>query len=96
MRITETMTFDEYWLEPRFELKRPDLTGSRIRAFGDNIYHRDAHGKWVQEDSHHSLPGGEINVVNLTDDTQTDRVLVSSEFWYFGAHAPLIPNRFRG
>lgn len=96
MRVTETMTFDEYWLEPRFQLKRPDLTGSRMRAFGDNIYHRDEDGNWVQEDSHHSLPGGEMNVVNLADDTQTDRVLISSEFWYFGARAPVIPNRFRG
>lgn len=96
MRITECMPFDAYWAEPRFVLKRPDLTGSRMRAFGDNIYHRDQNGDWVQEDSHHSLPGGEVNLVNLNDDTQTDCVLISREFWYFGADAPLIPTRFRG
>lgn len=96
MRVTETLSFDEYWSDPRFELKRPDLTGSRMRAFGDNIYHRDEHGNWLQEDSHHSLPGGEVNMVNLADDTQSDRVLISSEFWYFGSSAPVIPDRFRG
>jgi hypothetical protein len=66
-----------------------------MRAFGDNIYHHDEDGDWVQEDSHHSLPGGEVNLVNLRDDTQTDQVLVSNEFWYFGADAPLIPEQFR-
>lgn len=96
MRVTEVLSFDEYWADPRFALKRPDLTGSRMRAFGDNIYHRDPDGNWIQEDSHHSLPGGEVNRVNLDDDTKTDRVLISDEFWYFGASAPLIPERFRG
>lgn len=96
MRVTERVTFDDYWNDTRFAPKRPDLTGSRMRAFGDNIYHRNESGDWVQEDSHHSLPGGEINLVNLLDDTQTDVVLISNEFWYFGANAPLIPEQFRG
>jgi hypothetical protein len=96
MRVVERMPFDSYWADPRFTLKRPDLTSSRMRAFGDNIYHHDENADWVQADSHHSLPGGEVNLVNLVDDTQTDQVLISNEFWYFGADAPLIPVRFRG
>ncbi len=96
MRIAETIAFDAYWADPRFALKRPDLTGSRMRAYGDNIYHHAPEGDWVQEDSHHSLPGGEINQINLDDDTKTDRVLISDEFWYFGRNAPLIPAQFRG
>ena len=96
MRVTEAMSFDDYWADPRFALKRPDLGGSRMRAFGDNIYHRDKNGDWIQEDSHHSLPGGAVNLVNLRDDTQTDRVLISKEFWYFGTDSPPIPEQFRG
>ncbi|MFL6238998.1 MAG: hypothetical protein ACJ735_05835 [Actinomycetes bacterium] len=96
MRITDCMPYDDYWANPRFALKRPDLTGSRMRAFGDNIYHHDEDGVWVQEDSHHSLPGGQVNLLNLNDDTQTDRVLISDDFWFFGAEAPLIPEHFRG
>lgn len=96
MRVTKAMSFDDYWADPRFALKRPDLRGSRMRAFGDNIYHHDKNGDWKQEDSHHSLPGGAVNLVNLRDDTQTDRVLISEEFWYFGRDAPLIPEQFRG
>jgi hypothetical protein len=76
--------------------KRPDLTGSRMQAFGDNIYSRDSDDRWTQLDSHHSLPGGEINPANVKDDTQTNRVLVGRDFWYYGAEAPLIPAEFRG
>lgn len=96
MRVTETMTFDDYWTDPRFQAKRPDLQGSRMQAFGDNIYSRDANGDWLQLDSHHSLPGGVINSANVADDTQTNRVLLSDEVWYFGASARLIPAAFRG
>jgi hypothetical protein len=96
MRVSESMTFDDYWADPRFRAKRPDLTGSKMQAFGDNIYSRDDSGQWVQLDSHHSRPGGEINPDNVADDTQTNRVLIATEFSYFGADAPLIPAAFRG
>jgi hypothetical protein len=96
MRITETMTFGEYWADPRFRLKRPDLSGSNMMCYGDNIYRRDTGGEWLQTDSHHSLPGGVTNPINLKDDTKTDRVLVSSDYWYFGSCAPTIPSKFRG
>jgi hypothetical protein len=46
MRVSETMTFDEYWADPRFASKRPSLVGSLKQAFGDNIYHRTADGGW--------------------------------------------------
>lgn len=96
MRVSETMSFEAYWADPRFLIKRPDLTASRMRAYGDNIYSRDADDRWVQLDSHHSLPGGAINQANVKDDTQTNRVLVATEFWYYGADAPALPEEFRG
>ena len=42
MRVTEKMTYDSYWEDPRFEDKRPDLFKSIRKSRGDNIYHR----KW--------------------------------------------------
>ena len=49
------MTFDDYWMDPRFLNKRPGLTASRKKAFGDNIYRKDPEtGEWLQLDSHHS------------------------------------------
>jgi hypothetical protein len=41
MRVTGTLTFEEYWDDPRFQSKKPNLRGSKKQAFGDNIYHRN-------------------------------------------------------
>jgi hypothetical protein len=95
MRITETLTFDEYWRDPRFVRKRPNLSGSKKQAFGDNIYHRDETGAWKQENSHHSHADGTENQRNIANDTQTDRVLISDDYVYWGGQGPTIPQRFR-
>ena len=42
MRVTESMTFEQYWNDPRFQKKKPNLRGSKKQAFGDNIYFRNA------------------------------------------------------
>ena len=46
MRISEVMSFNDYWADPRFRRKKPNLRGSKKQAFGDNIYYRDAAGVW--------------------------------------------------
>ena len=60
MQVSETLGFDDYWSDPRFNLKRPNLKGSLKAMYGDNIYRRDG-SQWVQADSHHSLPDGRLN-----------------------------------
>lgn len=95
MRVDETLTFDEYWNDRRFQWKRPKLSGSKKLAYGDNIYHRSAKGKWIQEKSHHSCADGCENLKNVKNDTQTNRVLVASDFVYWGGAGPLIPSQFR-
>lgn len=90
MHVTETLTFDQYWLDPRFKDKRPVRNGSRTMMLGDNIYHK-RNGEWRQMDSHHSRPDGSPDVHNIKTDTGTDRVLVSDRFFYFGKGAPEIP-----
>jgi hypothetical protein len=85
MKVTEMTTFDEYWNDPRFQYKKPNLNGTLVQMWGDNIYH-SVNGKWVQEDSHHSYADGTVNPHNLKKDTgTTDSVLISEEFYYFGA-----------
>ena len=70
MRVTETLSFDQYWLDPRFEVKKPLRNGSRVMMLGDNIYHRREVGKdWLQEDSHHSRPDGSPDASNIKTDT---------------------------
>ena len=95
MRVTETMTFNEYRQDERFHCKRPNLRGSKKQAFGDNIYFRDESGQWHQQDSHHSYKGGVPNPYNICRDTQADRVLLSTDYAYWGDSGPSIPHHFR-
>lgn len=93
MRVTEKVTFNEYWHDPRFQDKKPVRNGSRTMMIGDNIYRRAAGGNWEQIDSHHSNPDGTPNTHNLSRDTARDAVLVSSDFYYLGRAALPIPTQ---
>lgn len=96
MRISEAMSYDAYWSDKRFRRKRPNLRGSEKQAYGDNIYRRaKPTGEWKQEDSHHSLPDGSANPLNVAHDTRIDRVLVATQFAYWGSAALVIPAQFR-
>jgi hypothetical protein len=95
MRVSEKLSFAEYWRDPRFRRKRPNLRGSTRDAYGDNIYEPAADGSYIQHDSHHSLPCGVTNVFNRTKDTGTDAVLISDDFVYFGGVGPAIPDDLR-
>jgi len=88
MKVTEMTTFDEYWANNRFRSKRPLRNGSSVMMVGDNIYHRNGVGAWIQEDSHHSNPDGSPNMKNLRTDTRSPNVLISTHFYYFGSFAP--------
>jgi hypothetical protein len=96
MQVAETLSYDQYWADPRFRNKRPILTGSLKQAFGDNIYHRNPKTKkWIQENSHHSFNDGRPNQRNVANDTQTDRMIIGFDFIYWGRLGPLIPRQFR-
>jgi hypothetical protein len=95
MRVTETMSFDDYFVDPRFQEKKPNLSGSLKQAFGDNIYFRDSAGEWQQLDSHHSLQDGSPNPSNIGNDTNPNRLLLADQFAYFGVTAPEIPSEVR-
>jgi hypothetical protein len=94
MRVTRKLSFQEYWEDDAFRIKRPNLHSSKSMAFGDNIYHRIGES-WCQEDSHHSLEGGQLNHANLVRDTNSDNVLVGEDFVYWGANAVQIPEHLR-
>jgi hypothetical protein len=94
MHVTETLTFNDYWSDTRFQCKKPYLLGSKKLAFGDNIYCR-RNGIWLQENSHHSLPNGKPDRSNVKHDTRVDRVLLSSDFVYWGGNGPSTPTGWR-
>lgn len=93
MQVEEVLTFDEYWNDERFQCKRPVFNKGIMHMYGDNIYHHD-NMQWIQEPSHHSFSDGSINYVNLNKDTQTDRVLIATRYYYFGNNAIDIPVQF--
>jgi hypothetical protein len=94
MRVSEILTFDEYWSDPRFRRKRPAMSGTTILRYGDNIYHRDDSGLLRQEDSFHSREDGRVSPGDFERDTgRTEKVLIGREFAYWGrAGIPLPPD----
>jgi hypothetical protein len=95
MNVEEILSFQDYWEDARFQRKRPSRRGNVKQMYGDNIYHRDSEGQWIQEDSRHSLESGVPNAGHISKDTSADAVLVSREFVYYGSRGPAIPSRFR-
>ena len=94
MQVSAVRTFDEYWNDPAYQDKKPNMLRSRKYAFGDNIYHTDSAGKWVQADSHHSCLDGTQNEKNVARDTSTNRVLIAKRYWYWGGSGPQVPGHF--
>lgn len=95
MEISETLDFDTYWRDPRFLHKQANLRGSRKVQHGDNIYHRDADGAWLQTNSRHSKADGSLEPRHVENDTKTDRVLLAERFVYFGGDGPAVPPSLR-
>ncbi len=96
MRVTEAVNFRSYWVDDRFDRKRPMRQGSRHQSCGDNIYYRsedDTH--WLQLPSFHAHPTEVTRQKHIRRDTSVDRVLVSSDFFYFGGEGPRLLNEFR-
>ncbi len=93
MRVEEVLTFSQYWYDPRFVDKKPNLRGSYLMACGDNIYQPHPSGSgWLQSESYHSQRDREKHIRH---DTKVNRVLLSREFVYFGAQGPKIPKHLR-
>lgn len=90
MRVSRRITFNEYWNNLLYRDKKPVRNGSMKMIVGDNIYHQ-VDGNWQQLNSHHSYPDGSPNPHNVKNDTQTNAVLISDYFFYFGAAAIEIP-----
>ena len=92
MQVQGKLTFDDYWIDPRFKKKHPVMNGSKRQMYGDNIYHRPSpSASCIQENSHHSLPDGQKNELNYSRDLPGQYVLISNYFWYFGQNAISLP-----
>ena len=99
MKIDRIMSMDDYWHAAEFQRKKPAPNAPLKRWVGDNIYHHDETGRYVQDDSFHALSGGFVNADTLNSDTgragHRDRVLIGSEFTYWGGDGPMVPDHLR-
>lgn len=89
MRVSEVLSFDEYYRDSRFQKKKPDVHGTWRQRCGDNMYYRDETGKWRQCCSlHHRSPQVK------QQDRRHPRVFIAEHFYYFGDKAPDIPSSY--
>lgn len=95
MQVSEVMPIDNYWNDLRFRGKKPILNGPLPLIYGDNFYHKDTNGNWIQEDSAHSNIDGTPNLKHLKTDISGCNSLISEHFFYFGQSAPLLPTKLR-
>lgn len=93
MKISQKITFNEYWDSEEFQCKKPVRNGTKKTMVGDNIYFESEKGVWHQAHSHHSMKDGSVNEYNLKRDTSSKYVLISNHFYYFGRSAPIIPEK---
>lgn len=94
MRVAEAKSFDDYWADPRFENKRPQIPGPKKRAVGDRTYRHEAGQEgWVFDRSMHFSPGaGQVDGGHVATDTRVDRLLIGKDFTYWGAGGPVVPD----
>lgn len=93
MRVDEALTFDEYWVDPRFVNKRPEIPGPKMRMVGDRTYRHEAgHAGWQFDRSMHYMPQSkQANGGHVAKDTKVDRLLIGKDFTYWGGSGPQLP-----
>jgi hypothetical protein len=69
------------------------MAATTYLRYGDNIYHHEAGDtEFRQEDSFHSLRGGELSLNNRKRDTATtQKVLIGRRFAYWGRSGVKLP-----
>lgn len=90
MKVEQIISFDEYWDNPQYVCKRPVINGTLIQMYGDNAYHT-VNGKIIQEHCAHSIAKDVVNQKHYDRDVSGKNVILSKHFYYFGDHAPQIP-----
>lgn len=97
MQVEEKITYQTYWDDPRFMLKKPKIPGSLVQMHGDNFYHQDpVTGNWIQEHSAHSRSSNRVNAKHQKRDLAGKYVLISQRFYYFGDLKLRIPPHLVG
>lgn len=87
MKVDERIHMNDYFNDPRFQSKKPVMSGGWKERCGDNLYWQDGKGQWVQ------LPNP-FHQGMLDQDTRVPYVFVGKEFWYLGEARSRVPEEF--
>ena len=88
MKVTDKVGFNEYWNEKKYSKKKSNDRSAKERR-GDNIYHKDSGGSWVQEKNPFH------NKRDIERDISGKFVLISDCFFYFGKNSIALPTLFK-
>jgi hypothetical protein len=96
MKVTEEpLTFKEYYNDPRFKNKIPDMTSKNPqRKNGDNIY-KPIGENFQQSNSRHSQKDGKEDPYNKRHDLNGKHVLISKIYIYFGHKMKKLPKNLQ-
>lgn len=89
MEVSDVIGLHEYYLDSRFDKKKPNLKGSWKQRCGDNFYSRGSDGEWIQHRNRFHI-GEEIK----QQDTRFAKVFLAKRFWYLGRSASLLPEQY--
>ena len=92
MKVMETLSFDEYFQDGKFELKKPNMKSSNPKILmGDNFYEPGEEGSFIQLPSSHTHYDGSENTQHKQRDLSGEKVLAAMKYYYFGVEGPTLP-----
>jgi len=89
VQISEILSFDNYYLDARFQNKKPEIKGNWQQRVGDNMYYEDKNGNWRQ---HSTLYHRQEEIIRK--DLKHPYVFIGRKFYYFGKNAVEFPAEF--
>ena len=89
MKVTKKITFNQYWQEKIFQVKKPNQKSAKGKC-GDNMYYKNSKGYWIQKKSWFHY-----DEQTKKTDTSADSILVSNCFFYFEKEHIDIPDSFK-
>jgi hypothetical protein len=95
MRISDVISMDSYFNDPRFQQKKPHPDGDASVQCGDNLYYTENDGNWRRLPSRFHNDCGSF-IKDVGKNFRGRPVFVSQHFYYFGDCRVCIPHELAG
>ena len=95
MKVTDKITFTEFWSSKKFQNKKPNLKADKIMdRIGDNIYQPKNKNQKKLSD-YTQIKNINHQEKHMKRDLSSEYVLLSDCFYYFGVNAIDLPKKLR-